>query len=252
MDELDEDLNLAVAAIINANMTIAMMMGEDEGDGIDHRTLPRRRKKKFQHQEALECLQRDYLGPQPLFNDRQFEVMFQISRSRFQRLMEDVAATGKPFYLNTEDVFKQRGSSIEAKLLLPLKSFGYGVPPHTFRDYFQQSETLARKSVEQFANVVFEIYKEEYLRCPMRADLRNILNFHQAVHGVLAWWDPSTACTPFGRIVQWLGKAAIWDQKESQRLFWKRPAITICDSGMRCMDMQDLSMTRQFFPCHRC
>ena len=128
---------------------------------------------------ALHCL-----GPQPLFNDRQFDVMFRISRSRFQRLMEDVAATGKPFYLKTRDLFNRKGSSIEAKLLLPLKTLAYGVPPHTFRDYFQQSTTLARKCVQVFVDTVFEIYKEEYLRCPTRADLRNILNLHKEVHGV--------------------------------------------------------------------
>jgi hypothetical protein len=94
MSSLDDEI---AAAVINNNVAAAILLGEEEAFGIDHRTLSRKKKKEFDHQGALECLQRDYLGPQPLFNDRQFDVMFRISRSRFQRLMDDVATTGNPF-----------------------------------------------------------------------------------------------------------------------------------------------------------
>jgi hypothetical protein len=71
MDELDDDIDSAATAVVNAHLAVAILLGaEDEEAAIDHRTLPRRKKKKFKHEEALDCLQRDHLGPQPLFNDR--------------------------------------------------------------------------------------------------------------------------------------------------------------------------------------
>jgi hypothetical protein len=46
-------------------------------------------------------IQKDYLFPQPIFNGREFDTIFCISRFRFQRIMEDIGATGNTFYLNT-------------------------------------------------------------------------------------------------------------------------------------------------------
>lgn len=40
---------------------------EDNTNKIDHRTLPRAPRTKFNHGEALYCIMRDYLGPTPLF-----------------------------------------------------------------------------------------------------------------------------------------------------------------------------------------
>jgi hypothetical protein len=135
----------------------------------------RRRRSLIIKEPWSACKETTNLGPHPLFNDRQFLVMFRISRSCFQRLMEDVAATGNPFHLNTKDIFKKTGSSSKPKLRLPLKTLAHGVPPHNFRGYFQQSQTLARKSVELFCDTIRDIHKEECLHCHPRADLRNIV-----------------------------------------------------------------------------
>jgi hypothetical protein len=50
--------------------------------------------------------------------------------------MEDVMASGNPFYVNNGNHNHQLGASIKAKLLLPLKCLAYGVPSHCFMDYF--------------------------------------------------------------------------------------------------------------------
>ena len=111
---------------------------------VDHRTLSRNEKRNFVHTDAVRCINRDYLGPHPVFDGREFDTIFRISKSSFQRIMEDFGNSGNPFYRdNPLDAFYKGGISMEARLLLPLKTMAYGVPLHTFTDYFQMSKTQA-------------------------------------------------------------------------------------------------------------
>ncbi len=78
-------------------------------------------------------------------------------------------------------------ASVEAKVLLPLKSLAYGVAPHSFADYFQVSQLMvARECVKQLIKVIpYLLYsQQEYLRLPTPADLKNITALHELVHGV--------------------------------------------------------------------
>ena len=155
----------------------------------DHRHLPRRRKTIFRHQEAFVCIQRDYLGipgdlTTPIFKDRTFEMMFRLSRSRVQRIFEDIMAEKHPFYSNSTDATGLKGASLEAKVLLPLKTFAYGVATHTFTDYFQMSPGLAAKCCDKFAETMKERYDEEYLRIPDATDLKMMILLHKERHQV--------------------------------------------------------------------
>lgn len=152
---------------------------------IDHRVLPRPERIAMNHPRALTCSLEDYTGPRPTFRGREFETMFRISRSRFQRLLEDIMAADIPFFKNLpRDAHGRIGSSLQCRLLLPLKTMAYGVPPHTFRDYFQMSETHARESCLQFDMAIKQIYAAEYLRIPDENDLKSIMKLHSKVHGV--------------------------------------------------------------------
>jgi len=155
---------------------------EDELLKVDHRTLPRAKRRLFSRDRAQNCIMEDYLGPIPIFNDRQFEVMFRISKSRFERLRQDVAARKHPFYTPEIDMHGNQCASLEARLLLPLKSLAYGVPPHCFMDYFQMSETLARECCIMFDKIIPQIYVNEYLRHPTQSDCKALSKLHQNVH----------------------------------------------------------------------
>lgn len=179
----------AVAAFVAANEA------EAEDAPVDHRHRVRGERKLFRHDEALHCIHRDYLGipgdghgdapTVPLFDGKEFDAMFRISRSRFQRLMEDFGATGDPFYVDQPvDMFGRIGASMEARLMLPLKCLAYGVPPHCFRDYFQMSKTLARTACQKFNRTVTAIYKAEYLRQPTAADVKAVLELHRKKHNM--------------------------------------------------------------------
>ena len=155
----------------------------------DHRHLPRQQKAVFRHHEALICIKRDYFGipgdlGTPIFKDQTFQMMFRLSRSRVQRLFEDIMTTNHPFYANSMDAYGKKGASLESKVLLPLKTFAYGVPPHTFTDYFQMSKGLAATCCDEFAATMKLLYDEEYLRIPSTADLNMIITLHKERHGV--------------------------------------------------------------------
>ena len=155
---------------------------------VDHRKLPRSTRRKFRHDEALHCILRDYLGIRedlstPIFAGSEFATMFRVSRPRFERMLQDYAQSGisifTPPFLDNK---KQEGASLEARLLLPMKSIAFGVPPKTFTDYFQMSKNFAKDCYHNFTAGMVQIYKPEYLRLPTQADLRAIISLHRSVH----------------------------------------------------------------------
>jgi Plant transposon protein len=149
---------------------------------IDHRKLSRSQRRIFKHHEAMKAIQRDYLGPTPIFG-AEFKWMFRICRSRFQVLLEDIIGSQHPFFTpSLQDGYER--CSIEARLLLLLKTFAYGVLHHTFTDYFQMSRQYASDCCKHFAVLVLRRYTQEFLRCPTEDDLRKITKLHKQVHGV--------------------------------------------------------------------
>ena len=137
---------------------------------------------------ALQCIERDYLGRPgliPIFDGKEFDAMFRISRARFQRLRMDIGALGDPFYVHLPRDAKGRiGSSLDARLLLPIKSLAFGVPSHAFRDYFQMSKTLARDCCQNFNKIIINIYKKEYMRLPTPSDVKAIFALHKHQHKI--------------------------------------------------------------------
>jgi hypothetical protein len=64
----------------------------------------------------------------------------------------------------------------------PLKTFAYGVPPHSFVDCFQMSPQHASDCCKHFAVVMKQLYTIG-LRVPTAADIKIILKLHKNVHG---------------------------------------------------------------------
>ena len=126
--EEEEDLT-SLVAVLAASAAAATSVGtaiadiaDDVSTKVDHRLLPRKKKKKYAHDEALHCIQRDYLGPFPLFDDKQFVTHFRVTRPRMERLIQDFGNSGDKFYCDPKDAVGASGASLEAKILLPLKS----------------------------------------------------------------------------------------------------------------------------------
>ena len=147
-DEAEEEA--IVAQDLLRQYAVAVVATRRKKSKIDSRLLPRQPKRKFRHDEALHCIKRDYMGilgdpSTPIFAGSEFASMFRISRPRFQRMLEDFANSGDPFFTPPFiDAAGEEGASLEARLLLPLKSISFGVTPKAFSDYFQMSKTLSK------------------------------------------------------------------------------------------------------------
>ena len=141
---------------------------------------PRKKRRKFDHVGAYNCLRRDYLSANALFVGVAFELQFRVSLSRFESIFSNFA--NQPcgsFFFNKQLC----GSTPEARVLLPLKTLAYGVAATAFVDYFQMSANLARKCCDKFDECM-ECFEETYLRAPDAQDLRQIDRLHKATHGV--------------------------------------------------------------------
>jgi Plant transposon protein len=150
----------------------------------DHRTLPRKKKRVFQHKRALDCIRHDFQGPDALFIGKDFKMFFRISRSRFQNMLEMFGNHGGSFYSGKADCCRNPTASLEAKLLMPLHVLATGVATHTFCYYYQMSNTLAATACREFNKTYLKLYRKKYLKRPDRQDMVNIAKLHDKVHGV--------------------------------------------------------------------
>lgn len=168
------------------NTAVILMDSEDDKDvtAVDYRRLPRSKRRSFRHKRAKGCIVDDYIGPSPLFNGREFKNMFRVSRTRFELLLQALAGSDTFFRSEAQDALGRVGASIEAKVMIALKSLAFGVAPEAFRDYFSMSSTLAKTSFNKLVHHLPLLYQEEYLRGPTKDDIRRILILHAERHSV--------------------------------------------------------------------
>ena len=208
----------ATAACVHHRQLIQAVFGTIAGAAV---TAPiaaskakkkRKQRRQFDYQAAYDNIQRDYAGPNALFG-KEFHLFFRLSRPRVQKLMDDLANSGDPFYQSFRvdmvgrvgacmevkvlkyrvSCFGRRGRvaetaactyKMEVKVLLPLRCLAYGDPPHSCCSTFQVSVAHAREIYNRFLVRVYGLYKLEYLRLPTAGDLKAISTLHKAVHGV--------------------------------------------------------------------
>ena len=154
----------------------------DRRPKVDHRLLPRQKRRKFAPHEALHCIMRDYLGPDPLHGS-EFKLMFGVSRSRFERIAK-VLLNENDFFHDVVHPFGHPTATWQAKLLLPMKTLSHGVAAYTFIDYFSMSQTQARQCFVEYIKTMTQCFSQEYLRTPTCGDLKSILSLHERKHGV--------------------------------------------------------------------
>jgi hypothetical protein len=195
-EEEGDGRRVLLHAAVSAAVVVLLMVLEEEqqrqhqhcphqmGPMLKKRRVARR---QFDYRGAYSCIMRDHLRPHnPLFG-KEFIHYFRLSRTRVQMILEDFGRYGdiNPFYKTFRvDMFGRVGASLEAKVLLPLKTLAYGVAPHCFCDYFQVSKPMARECYKHFLDTMCHHYMGEYLGLPTSADLRNIVALHKRVHGV--------------------------------------------------------------------
>jgi hypothetical protein len=103
----------------------------DDGE----RTTPTtHQKSKWNWERAHQAVFKDYMSPEPTFNDRQFERMFRITKTVMEELRTLVG--------NKDDYFTSKSCAVtgkqticpDEKILLALKVITCGTTPHAFLD----------------------------------------------------------------------------------------------------------------------
>jgi hypothetical protein len=164
------------------NATTMYLEFMDEEEKIDGRTLPRNPRREFDHDRAYNAIMKDFLGPEPMFTEKEFISIYRISIARFNRIKKDVLEAKIPYYCKIVEVTGRKGPSLEARLLLPLRVLAYGVAAYAFFDYFQISKAMCRVALAEFDQMMKQLYQAEYLRIPTAEDLINISRLHKEAH----------------------------------------------------------------------
>lgn len=152
----------------------------------DGSTRPNKRRRMiWQHARATACIKSDYLGPNPLFNDRQFERIFRITRSMVETLCQ-VCARSDNFFLQRSDATGKPSIPVETKVLMGLKCLAFGVSPASYQDYFQMGESTGRECIKRLTRAIVGAPElcEVYLRQMTRSDALRVSEMHFQQHGV--------------------------------------------------------------------
>jgi Plant transposon protein len=153
-------------------------------DVADHRSNPRGRRRVFDSQGAYDNIMRDHLGPDALFG-ADVLLFFRMSRARIEVIIQRIGNSGNPFYGTfRSDRHGKRGASIEAKILIAIRTLAYGVASYCFCDYFSMSKTSALDCCRMFNKIIPQIFGDDYMRIPSAGDLSAIVALHKRVHGV--------------------------------------------------------------------
>jgi hypothetical protein len=167
---------------------ITELGGDDDAVAIQQ---PRQRRvTQYDWERARDAVWKDYMRPDPIFNDRQFERIFRITRSVMQELRIILGNQDDFFTDKLCFVTGKRTISPDVKILFALKQLAYGIYPHAFLDYFQMGETTARKCVIRFAAAVTSS-EAAAIREPVTlgtaAWFRLLLPFAAVILGTAAW-----------------------------------------------------------------
>ena len=111
-----------------------------EGEIIVINGKKKRRCCKHDHSRAWMCIQRDYLGLDPIFTDKQFEEVYRLTKGAVEKLI-NACCTYEPGYFFTDrfDCAGKRAIRVECKILGILKCVAFGCSGVAFRDYHQNA-----------------------------------------------------------------------------------------------------------------
>jgi hypothetical protein len=142
-------------------------------------------RRKFDHQRAEMCIDQDYWGEDPLFNDLQFQRMFSCTRHVAKRLIQAAVENRPDVFF--EDLTGQRKVRAHVKVLNILKILRFGVSFVAFEDYFQFSESGVRLAFHAFCDAVSndaELTSTFLPTMMTRQDAEKAQKLHKDKHGI--------------------------------------------------------------------
>lgn len=179
----EEGAIFAAASVIACNLLDGRSTKKRVGDKSDDLQRPRKYV-CWDRQRAKFCINMDYLGPHPTFGPDDFQRIFRVSRTTYDRL-HNYLCEMQPFFRDGIDATKREKISSHAKILIGLKYLAYGTTVNAFRDYFQVGESTAMKCVKLLTKEVTNSpFRKEYFKSMTSSDARRVEAYHSTVHGV--------------------------------------------------------------------
>ena len=93
----------------------------------------------------------------------------------FDRMMRDVA-NHDPYFVQTNDAMGRPGFSTEQKLTCAMRMLAYGITADFCDDFLDIAKFTALEVLQHFTRAIWNVYHQEYLRRPTKADLRRLLD----------------------------------------------------------------------------
>ena len=162
-DDINDDDNCRpsrsniIQQIQVVRLATAILRQKRNADSIDESSGSRANAKRafiqYDWARARLAVLTDWLGPQPLFNDSQFERVFRITRDLADRLLA-ICGNASPLFRENFDATGQQTICPKAKLLYCLKLLAYGCSPSAFQDYFQMGLTTIWKAFVEFTRII--------------------------------------------------------------------------------------------------
>ena len=145
----------------------------------------KRRKTRHDHERAWSCIQQDYLGPEPIFTDKQFEQVHRLTKVHVQTLIDACCRHEPDWFVPGKDAIGEAGIRAEVKVLCTLKTIAFGCSPVAFRDYYQLCQMTGTEGLKAFFRAILKSdLPSIYLRKTTEADVQRITEMHEKQHGV--------------------------------------------------------------------
>ena len=155
-----------------------------KADGVAKK---KRRACKHDHERAWMCIQQDYLGPSPVFTDKQFEEVYRLTKGSVEKLI-NACCTYEPGYFGVDrkDACGKPAIHVECKVLGILKCIAFGCSGVAFHDYHQMARNIFTTNLKAFFRAILADprLREKYLWAPTRTDAHRVVALHKKKHKV--------------------------------------------------------------------
>ncbi|KAK3230274.1 hypothetical protein Dsin_002155 [Dipteronia sinensis] len=116
----------------------------------------------------------DYFVKNPRYNDQMFRRCFQMGRSLFLCIVNDVEAHDN-YFVQRRDSVGRLGLSTLQKITTVFRMLAYGLPANATDEYIKIEESIAIESLKRFCRAVMEVFAEQYLISPNAINVARIL-----------------------------------------------------------------------------
>jgi len=146
---------------------------------------PKREYTRYNRERAQQCVNEDYFGPKPTFNDRQFERFFRITLPMAEGILNGLASND-PYWHLSYDCTGRMSIDPKVKLVAALKMACYGVSFTAWKDYAQMGESTAREGLSKLMRylVMDPEISWKFLRKMTKSDARKVAEMHQREIGI--------------------------------------------------------------------